>query len=121
MDAGVALRLPIIDSTPVLNGRRGHEIAHWLAAHPEVTTWAIVDDDSDMLPEQRHRFVQTDFSDGLSFRGYLDLCNAFGVSPTGGKAARGDLKEYKDRLINGAMVDGKFDELLQRVTEGREG
>jgi hypothetical protein len=31
---------------------RGEEIKAWLHQHPEVTRYAIVDDDSDMLPEQ---------------------------------------------------------------------
>src|SRR4051794_29023889 len=37
---------------------RGGEIAEWLSKHPEVTVYAIVDDDEDMLPEQRHRLVR---------------------------------------------------------------
>lgn len=45
---------------------RGEEIADWLAAHPEVSSYAIVDDDSDMLPEQLPRFVQTPFQTGLA-------------------------------------------------------
>lgn len=46
--------------------RRGDEIAEWLSRHPEVTSYAIVDDDSDMLPEQKCRFVQTTFDSGLT-------------------------------------------------------
>lgn len=45
--------------------RRGREIAEWLSRHPEVTTYAIVDDDGDMLPEQAKVFVQTSFDTGL--------------------------------------------------------
>lgn len=45
--------------------RRGAEIAEWLSRHPEVTSYAIVDDDSDMLKEQICRFVQTSFETGL--------------------------------------------------------
>jgi hypothetical protein len=45
---------------------RGNEIAEWLSRHPEVTSWAIVDDDGDMLPDQRARFVQTSGFDGLT-------------------------------------------------------
>ena len=45
--------------------RRGREIAQWLARHPEVTRFAIVDDEADMLPEQLSHFVQTDFKNGL--------------------------------------------------------
>lgn len=45
--------------------KRGNEIAEWLSRHPEVTRYAIVDDDSDMLPDQMPRFVQTTFETGL--------------------------------------------------------
>lgn len=45
--------------------QRGEEIAEWLSRHPEVTRYAIVDDDGDMLPEQRPFFVQTCFDHGL--------------------------------------------------------
>lgn len=45
--------------------RRGSEIAEWLSRHPEVVRYAIVDDDSDMLPEQLPFFVQTTFDTGL--------------------------------------------------------
>lgn len=49
----------------IISRVRGTEIAEWLSRHPEVETYAIVDDDSDMLPNQRERFVQTSFHDGL--------------------------------------------------------
>lgn len=45
--------------------RRGREIAEWLGRHPEVEHYVILDDDSDMLPEQMPRFVQTSFDTGL--------------------------------------------------------
>jgi hypothetical protein len=44
---------------------RGKQIRDWLLAHPEVTSWVIIDDDSDMLPEQMPRYVQTRHKDGL--------------------------------------------------------
>lgn len=50
----------IVDDDP----RRGREIAEWLGRHPEVTRYAIVDDDGDMLPEQGPFFVQTSFTAG---------------------------------------------------------
>ena len=34
----------IYDQTPVLHGIRGDEVSAWLALHPEVTRYAIVDD-----------------------------------------------------------------------------
>ncbi len=44
---------------------RGHQIKDWLAEHPEVTSWAVVDDDSDMDRIPPLRFVQTNFELGL--------------------------------------------------------
>jgi hypothetical protein len=44
---------------------RGEQIKRWLAEHPETCAYAIVDDDSDMLPEQMGRFVKTAFPTGL--------------------------------------------------------
>ncbi len=47
------------------SAQRGDEIADWLKRHPEVETYAIVDDDSDFLPEQLPYFVQTSNKLGL--------------------------------------------------------
>lgn len=69
-----ALDLPIIDTTPILqNSKRGCEINAWLSDHPEVTHYAIVDDNNWMLPEQQCNFVQTNEEFGLTLRDYLDL------------------------------------------------
>lgn len=62
----------VIDKTPSLNivgyenSPRGHEIQAWLDAHPEVTRYAIIDDDSDMLDTQKPNFFQTTFQHGLT-------------------------------------------------------
>lgn len=45
--------------------RRGGQIAEWLKAHPKVPRYAILDDDGDMLEEQRPSFVQPRFATGL--------------------------------------------------------
>ena len=45
---------------------RGYEIQDWLDAHPEVERYAILDDDSDMLPEQMPNFFQTSWKVGLT-------------------------------------------------------
>jgi hypothetical protein len=47
------------------DNRRGREIALWLSRHPEVTRFAIVDDEDDFLPEQRPHFGRTNFKTGL--------------------------------------------------------
>lgn len=81
-DCANGLDLPIFDRTPILNwsGRtRGDEIAAWLADHPEVTRYAIVDDDSDMLAEQKQYFVQTAFQEGLTWANYEALQCLLGI------------------------------------------
>lgn len=45
---------------------RGKEIQAWLDKHPEVTKYAILDDDSDMLPEQKPSFFKTQWKVGLT-------------------------------------------------------
>lgn len=57
---------------------RGEQIAEWIDGHPEVTSWAILDDDSDMLPEQKERFVKTRFSEGFLFEHYMQLVSLLG-------------------------------------------
>lgn len=58
-----------VESGLIISGaegaRRGREIAEWLNRHPEIKDFVILDDDSDMLPEQMDRFVQTSFDTGL--------------------------------------------------------
>ena len=45
---------------------RGQEIQEWLDQHPEVEDYAILDDDSDMLPEQFAKFHHSDPWFGLN-------------------------------------------------------
>lgn len=60
--------LPKIYSiTPCLNTERGIEIGAWLAAHPEVDGYVILDDDEDMTAEQMPFFIKTNpYEDGLN-------------------------------------------------------
>jgi len=55
---------PFIDITSDDKYARGDEIASWLLANPDVTRYAILDDDADMLPEQP--LFQTTFAEGLT-------------------------------------------------------
>lgn len=43
---------------------RGHEVQEWLDRHPEVTQYAILDDDSDFLPNQW--LFKTSFDTGIT-------------------------------------------------------
>jgi hypothetical protein len=80
---GRELDLPIMGATPTKwepNYVRGHEIKEWLDAHPEVESYVIVDDNSDMLPEQMDRFVQTCGFDGFRWMDAERMAELFGVS-----------------------------------------
>lgn len=77
------LKIPLLDRTPYLSVStrvdRGREIAIWLEDHPEVTVYAIIDDDSDMLEEQKPFFVHTCYKNGFSYDNYEQLRKIFGV------------------------------------------
>lgn len=85
---GERLELPTIGQTPMLTGPRGMEINAWLAQHPEVECYAILDDHADMLPDQSTRFVQTSGEEGLSWRDFSKLCALFGANPHGCSPSR---------------------------------
>lgn len=60
----------VIDRTPDLYHQkhdrvRGDEIQDWLDRHPEVESYVILDDDSDMSTVA-HRLVKTTFEEGLT-------------------------------------------------------
>lgn len=59
-----------VDVTPDLwrEGKhlRGEEIEDWLNRHPEVTRYAILDDDTDMLAYQAPNFFKTSWKEGLT-------------------------------------------------------
>jgi len=60
----------IIDKTPnlpMLDNCRGEEIKTWLVKHPEVTQYAILDDDiCDIQPVHPNNYVNTDGKEGLT-------------------------------------------------------
>jgi hypothetical protein len=61
--------MPFADVTPDFHGTtsRGTEIKAWLGKHPEVTRYAILDNNSDMLDEQMPNFFKTKwFGRGLT-------------------------------------------------------
>ena len=64
------------DGSGWVSAQRGDEIADWLSRHPEVTAYAIVDDESDMRPEQMPFFVQTDFHKGGLLSEHVDRLTA---------------------------------------------
>lgn len=63
------------------SGARGREIAEWLNTHSEVQQYAIVDDDSDMLPSQMPKFVRTSWKKGMQYEHANRLVNILGKLP----------------------------------------
>lgn len=77
---------PIYDVTPTyregMGGKprdiaclRGREIEAWLDEHPNVTRYAILDDNIDMLPEQMPNFFKTSWIQGITPEIALQVTN----------------------------------------------
>jgi len=47
---------------------RGVEIDNWVQAHPEITHYVIIDDDSDMMDHQQEHFVHTNHDHGFKIK-----------------------------------------------------
>ena len=73
-----AAGLSWIGQTPDLRAIRGHEIAQYLNETPGVEAYAILDDYSDMLPEQLPFLVQTSPVHGLRRRNFAKLDRILG-------------------------------------------
>jgi HAD domain in Swiss Army Knife RNA repair proteins len=83
-----AIGLPIYDVTPVHDsGHRGTEIRMWLNAHPDIETFAIIDDDADAGdghnalipgPPLKSRFVRTHWKHGMYGRHEKKLIELLG-------------------------------------------
>lgn len=63
----VGFKHKLFDITPYGMGKcRGEEIKQWLDKHENIEKYAIVDDDNDMLKNQRKYFVRTNEFNGLT-------------------------------------------------------
>lgn len=70
----------IIGVTPYKESRhRGEEIKAYLEEHPEIENWVIIDDDTDILPEQAYRFVWINNYYGLRPGDLHNVQNIFDV------------------------------------------
>lgn len=57
--------IPVVGMTPNLGSVRGVEIQAYIDQH-EIENYVILDDDSDMLPSQMHRFIHVSTINGLT-------------------------------------------------------
>lgn len=56
---------------------RGAEIKKYLDEHPEIDYYIIVDDEADILPEQRGHFVMTNGDTGFNLREFKEVEKIF--------------------------------------------
>lgn len=61
---------------------RGEEIQAWLDAHPDVTHYAILDDDTSMLPNQLPNYFQTTWQNGITEEIAEAVKNHLSTAPT---------------------------------------
>jgi hypothetical protein len=80
------LRRSTLIFAPDEYGERGHEIQRWLTLHPEVTEFAIVDDNSDMA-HLRDRLVLTSWGTGMLDEHADALIATLGTVKPGGSPA----------------------------------
>lgn len=63
-----------------LGTTRGHQISDWISDyHLGLETYLILDDDSDMLPEQKKHFVKTDVYNGITHQNFIDARQILGI------------------------------------------
>jgi len=56
---------------------RGDEINLWLNNHLEAIDYVIIDDDENILEEQKNRFIKTDINDGMTEEHYYKASQIF--------------------------------------------
>ena len=76
INGGLRPGIEILDRTerlwnPDNHTCRGDEIAKYLADHPEINYYMIVDDEDDILPEQKDHFIQTNDNVGFTLSDFI--------------------------------------------------
>ena len=56
---------------------RGEEINLWLGNHPEAIDYVIIDDDENILEEQKNWFIRTDINEGMTEEHYYKVRQIF--------------------------------------------
>lgn len=99
--------VPFDDTTPIITGpnggtyaSRGEEIATWLAMHPEVETFAILDDDADAGDAGPEHFVRTYWRQGMYGKHENAVLRLLGAPYT----ARMGSDDYDSASANGWYV-----------------
>ena len=86
---------PVDPITKRLGKDRGEEIAEWLSRHPDITEYAIIDDDCDFNEEQLKHLVHVNHLNGFTPSDYYRLMNIF------------DNQKYSEYQYNWIPVHGR--------------
>lgn len=97
INGGLRDGIKILGKTPdFYDTPRGAEIAAYLEEHPEINYYIIIDDDSDMLPEQMEHFIQTDFRVGFNLKDFESFEKIFMKDlGRGGSFPNSKYKDYR--------------------------
>lgn len=86
INGGLRKGVEILGCTKEPDGKsRGEEIADYLNAHPEIKHYIIVDDEDDLLPEQRSHLVKVNGNYGFLEPEYRQCINLYMKFKSGGK------------------------------------
>lgn len=75
----LGFKLADVTSTELTESTRSHKIHNWLMEHPEVTTYAILDDDIAFTPEQQKYLCRTSSRNGFLLGHYDKLMEILGT------------------------------------------
>lgn len=78
INGGLRSGIEILGRTHRFSGQsRGAEIKAYLEEHPEILYYVIVDDEADILPEQRGHFIQTNGDTGFNLNEFKEFEKIF--------------------------------------------
>jgi hypothetical protein len=97
INGGLRDGIKVLDKTPSLRDQpRGAEIKAYLAEHPEIQYYVIVDDEADMLPEQMGHFIMTNGDTGFNLSEFKKFEEIFTKDNSrGGSFPDSKYKDYR--------------------------
>ncbi len=101
INGGLRSGIEVLGRTPRFSGQpRGAEIKAYLDEHPEITHYVIVDDESDILPEQRGHFIKTNGDTGFNLSEFRAFEKIFlRDQEKGGSFIEKPYKDYRKDIV----------------------
>ena len=101
INGGLRKGIEVLGRTPRFSGQpRGAEIQKYIDEHPEILYYVIVDDESDMLPEQMGHFIKTNGDTGFNLSEFKRFEEIFEEdNKHGGSFADRKQKDYRKDIV----------------------